>query len=236
MIFERKKIQSETLGEYLLAIRSSLQLTQNEVVKKTGIQFKFLQSLEKGDFSILPADVYVFGFLKKLASLYTIDPLGLIEQYKKEKGIQKQLTAASGILNPGWEKSAFRKLVITPKILTIGIGVIFVVLSVSYIVWQVWSINRTPNLRIFEPTNNEVIKSSFVQIRGQTDPGISISVNNQSLFVDSKGGFQAQLSLSPGPESIMVMAQNSFGKSVSQTINLVGINEVEATSTPVLAK
>ncbi len=236
MIFEKKKIQSETLSEYLNSIRSNLKLSPVEVSGKTGISLKFLTAMEKGDFKILPADVYVFGFLKQLANLYAVDPLELIEQYKKERGIQKQLVSSPSLLNRGWRKKFFRRLIITPKILSLAVGLAFVALSIGYIAWQVWSINKTPNLQIFEPADNAVIKNSFVQIRGKTDPGISVSVNGQSIFVDSQGGFQAQLGLSPGPETFTISAKNSFNKSVSQTLNITGVSDSQATTSQLQLK
>src|SRR5690554_5048623 len=91
MFFQTKKIQSETLGEYLTEIRTSLGLSVLDVVERTGIQKKFIEQLEQGSLAQLPADVYVCGFLKKLGALYTIAPEVLIAQYKKERNIAAQL-------------------------------------------------------------------------------------------------------------------------------------------------
>ena len=87
MSFEKKKIQIDTLGEYLSEIRQSLGMQIKTVALKTGISDKFIESLEKGDFCKLPADVYSLGFLRQLAELYNIDAGQLIDQYKKEKSI-----------------------------------------------------------------------------------------------------------------------------------------------------
>ena len=47
MIFEKKKIQIETLGEYLREVRGNLQLSLEEVAKKTNIKPAFLKGLEQ---------------------------------------------------------------------------------------------------------------------------------------------------------------------------------------------
>jgi transcriptional regulator with XRE-family HTH domain len=222
MLFEQKKISVETLSEYLASVRISLNFSLEQVSGKTGIKLKFLQSLEKGDFKLLPADVYVLGFLRQLGQLYQVSPGELIEQYKKEKNIQKQVFKQNQLFKGGWPKSIFGKLVITPKILGVVLGLAFVVLTLGYIIWQLWSIDKTPALLVLEPQNNSVISAAFVEVSGHTDPGADVSVNGINIFVDSKGSFQTQAAVSPGPEEITIMAYNRFGKSVSRAINITG--------------
>lgn len=222
MIFEQKKIQIETLSEYLSAARVNLNLSAEEVSKKTNISIKFLTALESGNLSALPANVYVYGFLRQLAEIYLVDEIVLIEQYKKEKGISQQLYNAEKNQSSGWQRKYFKKLVVTPKILSFGMGTIFVVASLIYIIWQVWSINKTPKLEIIKPENNSVINSSFVQVVGKTDPGMNITVNDQIIFVDNNGNFQTQVGLSPGPKEIIVVSKNRFDKSFTKTLNITG--------------
>jgi len=218
MIFEQKKIQTETLSEYLTQVRSDLQLSREQVVTKTTIQSKFLAALENGQFQILPADIYVYDFLKQLASLYSIDVADLISQYKKEKNIQQKLSSSKNSQNLGRSTG---KLVITPKLLSFAIGIAFVAISVIYIIWQIWSINKTPSLQIYQPQNNSVISASFVQVSGKTDPGMTVAINGQNIFVDGQGGFQAQIGLNPGPEQINITAANRFGKTFSKSLNVI---------------
>lgn len=223
MIFEKKKIQTETLGEYLFSVRNNAKLTIEEVSKKTGIKLIFLDSLEKGDFKVLPANVYVLGFLKQLSLLYSIDAEEIICQYKKEQSIQKQLAKQADFLKTPWYKRTFPKIVVTPKILTLILGLSFVVLTVVYIIWQIWSINKTPSLQVFSPQNNEIIKNAFLDVSGKTDPGTTVSVNEQNIFVDGSGLFKAQIGLSQGQKEIIVTSQNRFGRSISKTIEITGV-------------
>jgi cytoskeletal protein RodZ len=219
MLFEKKKIKIETLSEYLAEVRLGLSLSLEEVVKKTGIKPQFLKALESGEFKILPADVYVLGFLNELSSLYSIDSEVLIGQYKKERGIQQQL-AKQTVLDNVWYKKYFKKLVITPKLITLAFGLAFVALSVGYIIWQVWSINKTPSLQIIQPADNAVISQSSLLVSGKTDPAATLTINGQAVFVDSQGNFQSQLGLTPGPKQITITATNRFGKANTTIINI----------------
>jgi cytoskeletal protein RodZ len=233
MIFEKKKIKIETLSEYLTEVRLSLGLSLDEVIKKTGIKPQFLRALENGDLKILPADVYVFGFLRQLSELYSIDSEMLIGQYKKERGIQQQL-AKQIVLDNVWYKKYFTKLVVTPKLITLVLGLAFVVLTVGYIIWQVWSINKTPSLQIIQPADNAVIAGSSVEVSGNTDSGSTITINGQGVFVDGQGNFQSQLGLTPGPKEIDIVATNRFGKAVSKDINITAAPPSGSTPTGTL--
>jgi len=220
-MFERKKLKIETLAEYLVEIREKLDFTLEDVAKKTGIKRKFLEHLESGKFGQLPPDVYVIGFLKQLSSLYSVVPQVLIDQYKKEFSIQKNIESPLKLKKNKLKKS-WEKVVITPKRLSIFFGIVFISLTLGYIIWQLVAINKSPKLEIFEPTNSQIIFGSSLNVIGRTDPGISVSVNEQDVFVDSEGAFQIQLGISPGPIELNILAESKFEKTTSVVLNIIG--------------
>lgn len=220
MVFETRKIQTETLSEYLFSIRQNLGMDAKKVVEKTGMSLKFLQSLETGKLNNLPADVYVYGFLRQLGQLYNINPEELVLQYKKEKGIHIQINKQNSSQNTIWYKKYFNKIVITPKVISILFGLFFVVSTILYIIWQVWSINKTPDLVIISPEDYQTVSGASVEVSGTTNPGMSVTVNGENVFVEPNGGFKTQLGLSTGPTQIVVTAANKFGKFTSKSINL----------------
>jgi len=227
MTFEKKKIHIETLSEYLREIREHARMPFEDVVKKTGIKTQFLKSLEEGSFGALPPNVYVFGFLTKLAELYSIESAILIEQYRKEINIQQQVQLQKGTTKT-WAGRYFHKLVITPKYMSLFVGVLFVLVTVVYIIWQVLSINKSPNLEIFQPSDRQMVSGTFVEVAGKTDPGMDVTVNGQDVFVDNQGVFKTQLGVSPGPADLVVSAKNKFDKSVTKTVSIVGQEQATA--------
>jgi cytoskeletal protein RodZ len=60
--FETKKINMETLPEYLKSARESFSYSVDHVAKITNISPKFVEYMEAGYYHRLPADVYVYGF------------------------------------------------------------------------------------------------------------------------------------------------------------------------------
>ena len=217
--FKIKKISQETLGEYLFSVRQHLSLTLEEVAQKTGIFEKFISSLEQSAYQQLPPDVYVLGFLKKLADLYKISCEDLTEQFKKEKGVSLQ--AARDKIAPvkTWS-SYFAGLTITPKLITLVVGVVLGVSAFSYVLFQVFSVNRTPALTILEPKADTVLQGSSVEVKGKTEPGITVSVNGQNVLVQTDGTFQTTLGVAPGQKDFHFVATNKFGKEKAELVSL----------------
>lgn len=217
--FEIKKISQETLGEYLSSIRQNLGLSVSEVAKNTEILEKFILAIEQGQYHILPPDAYVLGFLKKLAKEYHISCEDIIEQFKKEKGIVEH--TARGIITPqhGLRATLFN-ISITPKLVSAVSVIIFVLGAFSYIAIQVFSVNRTPSLTIFEPSPNTVLAGSVVVFKGQTEPGVSLMVNDQNVMVGADGKFTTTVGVAPGQKDFRFIATNRFGKTRVENLSL----------------
>ncbi|OIN98600.1 hypothetical protein AUJ66_00745 [Candidatus Desantisbacteria bacterium CG1_02_38_46] len=52
----------------------------------TRISTKFLESLEKDDYKVFPAEVYLKGFLRIYARYLGLAPKEILEEYEKNKG------------------------------------------------------------------------------------------------------------------------------------------------------
>ncbi len=217
--FETKKLPMETLGEYLAEVRQQLNLTLEEVAQKTGVYEKFIFYIEAGKYHQLPPDVYVLGFLKKLAEVYAISQDALLEQYKKERGIVEHVARERIAPKSGW-RGWLKNVTVTPKLITIASSVTIGVFAFFYIVIQVFAINKTPALTIVEPRTDSVIKGTSVVVSGKTEPGITVSMNGQNIFVKTDGSFQTTVGVAPGQKELKIEAQNKFGKKSEQLLAL----------------
>jgi cytoskeletal protein RodZ len=223
-IFETKKINMETLPEYLKAARESFSYDLKQVSKITNISDKFLRSLEEGHYHRLPADVYVYGFLKKLSELYRVDADLLLSQYKTERNIHENLnqsktsTKNTNIYRP----SVPSKFAFTPRTITVGLLALLILFVIGYVVYQVQAINRPPAINILEPADGSIIHASSVLLRGQTDVGASLYMDGQQLSVDSSGNFKEPISVSNGPKVLTLVATNSFGKKNTKQLSIIG--------------
>lgn len=216
--FRAKKVSIETLGEYLRHAREVLKLDYPAVRRLTQIPEKFLHALEEGDYQILPSDVYVKGFLKSLAAVYRVPPSSLLEQFEKERGVERIIK--TGHLNPQPRTFNMPRFTITPKRLSLVLAVFLVIASLGYFSWQLRSVSAAPRLEILEPKTDETLGARSILLRGSTEPDSKVSLNSQEILVDEKGNFQEVVNLSEGENLLKLRSENKFGKSteLSRTV------------------
>jgi cytoskeletal protein RodZ len=76
--------QGMTVGQYLQGQRESKKISLAAVSKETRISPMFLQALERDDFRLLPAEIYVCGFLQSYAKFIQLEPAELINLYRNQ--------------------------------------------------------------------------------------------------------------------------------------------------------
>lgn len=217
--FTRKKVESLTLGERLRKLRSDFRMSLSEISKTTKIQVKYLEYLENGEYEKLPADVYVRGFLRSYARYLNVDEQALIKLYERERHIRENL----GHENPKSFQTkgvSISSVVITPRSLMIAMIVVLVVGAFAYLYREFRSFAAAPRLVLLEPSNGAVIEASETVVRGKTDKGARVFINNQPVFVSGEGDFTDKLLLKPGLNTITVLSINRFDAERSETMSL----------------
>lgn len=217
--FTRKKVESLTLGEKLKKLRSDLRMSLADVSKGTKIQAKYLEYLENGEYEKLPADVYVRGFLRSYARYLNIDEKAFVRLYERERNIQANLGREQPARDQARDFST-ASLVITPRSVVMALIVLSVVGAFFYLYQEFKSFAAAPRLVILEPASNAVIEASEAVVRGKTDKGARVSINNQTVFVGGEGEFSDKLILQPGLNTVTIVAVNRFDKEKSETISL----------------
>ncbi len=70
-----------------------------------------------------------------------------------------------------------------------------------------------PELDITSPQDGTTVYMADLVVSGKTDPGATVTVNGESADVDSNGSFTVSLSLQPGQNKILVVAEKNGAKS-----------------------
>ncbi len=73
----------QSIGSILRNRRQSLNMSLKDVEKSTKIRVRYLQAIENDDYSILPAPVYVRGFIRVYARTLGIDPKYIMDVYNQ---------------------------------------------------------------------------------------------------------------------------------------------------------
>ncbi len=78
------------LGEYLVQMREARGVTLETVAEATRINIVYLRALEEGNYDILPAEIYVRGFLISYAEFLGVDSNELLRRYESDRPKQKK--------------------------------------------------------------------------------------------------------------------------------------------------
>lgn len=109
------------------------------------------------------------------------------------------------------------QLAITPNIAFKTISGIVVLGVVSYFVWLVLPIFRSPALMVFEPEGNNIVSGPDIMLRGATDAGTRLTVNREEVYVDENGNFSQPLALVSGVNIIEFTVEGRFGRKTKLT-------------------
>ncbi len=224
-LFKTKQVKIDTLGEYLQQIRKQLNLDLKTVSILTQIKPTYIEQLEAGAYTKLPADVYIRGFLKSLADFYRIKENILIDQYEKERGEFETQTVHRRFEKINW-------LSLTPKTLIGGISLLVALAAVVYVALEIRSVLAPPYLSLIEPAENITVDGNSVVISGNGEIGAEIFINNQPVLIDQSGQFTETLFLSPGLNVIEVTEKNKFNKVSKITRQITSSAVVDQPSAP----
>ena len=166
---------------------------------QTGIEEKYCEALRDGDFEKLPADIYVRGYLFKIAEVFGLDADNLWSQYKKEK--------QSFSLTPYLSKNKLKKT----NYFQFGFLVSVFLISLVFIIYQISSLFLPPKIELSYPSFDLIVSSPSINIKGVTNAPL-VEINNKKVYPLSDGSFDFNLSLLPGLNIIKVEAKNQLGK------------------------
>jgi cytoskeletal protein RodZ len=203
-LFTTKPVNIEMLGPYLKQVREQLNFDIKTASILTQIKPRYLESLEAGQWHELPSDVYIRGFIKSLARVYNLPEDNLIEQYEKEHGFTPQARPAK-IQNK-------TKINFTPKTIIVLVSLFLGLLAAGYVANQINSVLAPPYLELNEPEDGAAIQGNSLVVAGQVEVGADVTINQQIVLTDRNGQFTESLVLSPGVNTIEVIARNKFDR------------------------
>lgn len=197
----------KTVGEMLKAQRIKVNLTLDEVGKKTKIQAKYLEYIETNDFKKLPTSTFVKGFIQNYAKAVGINDQTALAVFRRDFAQDKTGKIIPRSLITPIEK----KFSITPKLTYNIIFGFLALLIVGLFTRQIISFYQGPEINLVSPQENQQVTSP-VEIQGVVKNAVSLKVNNQEIEVSSQNSFTTQIQLSPGDHTITISAESRDGK------------------------
>jgi len=215
--FIQKKLPSiKSLPEIIKDSRLKLDLSLEDLAIKANVAAKYLLLLEKGSYHLLPGEVYVKQFIKKLAKFFHLNEKGLWQIYQKEKDYQPLLIN----INSGFKK----KITIgwlSPKIFRNLLVFVLISAFVGYFGWELKNIFDAPKLEIFSPQSQAATQDSSITISGQTQPESSLKINRQSILINPDGNFSETVDLTIGLNVFTISASKKHSREAVKTISIL---------------
>jgi len=203
-MFKTKEIETQTLGEKLKNARGSMKMALWQASRKTKIPVNYLKYLESGKYAKLPADVYITAYLKKYAEVLKLEINQVLEQFKTEKGITTKPSHSSK-----------KPLLVTPRRLSLVVVILVIGLIFGYFWHQISYLINPPSIKITQPIPDFATQDKSVEISGQTESDVYLTVNGKEIYVDKRGSFSSILSLESGLNILRIEARDRFGKTTT---------------------
>lgn len=234
-IFAKKNITSrKSLGKLLLIARKKKDIGLEKAEFDTKVRYKYLLALENDDYDNMPPDVYNIGFLKRYCEYLDVDKDKFLVLYKNERLLHNELSKKffnfndkKELINPGHPEKFKNKLkfVITPQILITTLVVFVVVGILGYIWFQVKSFAAAPPLEVNNPNEQIVVSMNNIEVKGNTDPTVELTINGRAVGVGENGYFSQNVELINGINTVEIKALNKANKETIKNIKILVVKD-----------
>lgn len=217
------------LGTVLRTAREARFIDLARVERDTKIRIRYLSALERGDYRDLPEPIYARGLLRNYGLYLGLDPEYLIDLYRLESGTAVERPAMPSARRPMAARQG-RSLVVSSSAIAATILTVLVVAFVVYLVGELVTFARTPDLRITDPAADVVgWEGDEYTIRGITEPNSTVTTDglrqNPTTTADAQGAFSVRVGLVPGANVITLVANDPLtgrdSAAVRRTITVV---------------
>ncbi len=154
------------IGDKLRQARLNKNISIDELQKKTKIQKRYLEAIERGDFKLLPGDYYVRTFLREYAAVVGLDGSFLVAVFDGEASFDAPPPKRSAPETAEGSRVAKERKHATDYIPMILLGLIaFTIITiVGYMTWQDRQsqpmINSRPSSVVRESTSTSEVSTS----------------------------------------------------------------------------
>lgn len=192
------------IGQILKEARLKKKISLLKLENLTKIKREFISLIEKNDWDNLPDFPVVSGFVKNLAVVLEVNLQNANAILRRDYPPKKLSINPKPDIGPKFSWS--------PKLtFMVGIGII-ILLILSYLGLEYLKFISPPTLQISNPTENEVVLSNEVQVKGKTATDVKITVNNQPVIVDQDGNFVGEIEITNETKDLKFVAISRSGK------------------------
>lgn len=202
-----------TAGEVIKSKRESLGKDLNTVSTDTKIQKRFLEYIENNQFEKFDSKVFASGFIKIYSKYLGLDVEKILALYRRSTQVEPK-----GVNKKGLNVKRKRlKLEISPRLVSIAFLLIFLILIIGYVGYQIFKFQTPPSLTIIEPTEGLITNEQEVTVKGLTQSLVLIEIDGQQIETNEKGEFETIVKLTEGVNTLSVKAMRPSNSNLNTT-------------------
>lgn len=199
-----------TVGQILKEAREAKLYSLEEIEKNTKIRIELLKALEADDYSKLPPETFVQGFIKNYGKFLSLDAAKLLAVFRRDYEARKHPPQIlESFLNPLKEN----KFYLSPSRVLSFVVVTIVIMFFAYLWVEYRQFVGAPNLEVFSPNDQQTVEIPNILVEGKTDPEGKVTVNNQEIGLDKDGHFKEEIKLLTSTNKIVIVSTSKFGQS-----------------------
>lgn len=183
-------------------------LKLEDVEKETKIRQRYLEAIEKNEFSRISDSTIVKGFIRNYAQALNLSPEYVLAVFRRDFcENEKGQIIPRGIIEPLDEKRFYW----TPK--ATFILAIFLLLGsfAFFFARQYLKFSSAPPLEITSPKEGQIFKEKL-EVSGKTDKDASVKVDGTLISISENGEFKEEIILPRGENVVTIEAVNRQGK------------------------
>jgi len=194
-----------TVGEILKTEREKKGLSFQEIEKKIRVRAKFLEALEKNDWTLFSSNVYISGIIKNYSAFLGLDVDRALAFFRREYKKREEEASFKGKLSRGLLLSERRRSTV------IGLGIV-ALLFFGYFGYQIYRYIAPPSVVLSEPTETMFKRIDKVTVVGKTEKEASIVIFGTRIFQEENGSFHYDYPLKIGKNKLVIKVQGANGK------------------------
>lgn len=202
-----------TAGEVIKSKRESLGKDLNTVCLDTKIQRRFLEYIENNQFEKFDSKVFASGFIKIYSKYLGLDVEKILALYRRSTQVEVKSVNKKGI--KGKKKGI--KLSISPRVISISFLILFLILIVGYVGFQIFKFQTPPTLTIFQPNDGLITNEQEITVKGITQSLITVQIDGKQIETNEKGEFESVVKLTEGVNTISVKAMRASNNNLNTT-------------------
>jgi hypothetical protein len=214
--FKRKKIEenSKTLAEILLQARKDQEINLLKVERATHVPKKYLEALEKGNYSVFPGQIYGRNFLRAYAKLLALDTNRLVNLFDQEYQTYYRFRTSQNQPRLDFKpRSKSSNFIIFPRLAQTITVIAVIALLMGYLGIKIKNIVTPPFLVVQAPIDNLILQDdNQIEIIGQTEKEARLTINKEEVLIDNSGAFHKTVSLKEGLNTIAIAANKKHSR------------------------